>query len=178
MPTLLIGFSEFVDKFKSDSFSIFTVTFVVYFTRPSQTATMEDRTFPTELLEAVTYGEIQSGADVNAADIRGYTPLIRAAAEYGHVNLVSILVSSGADVNITTIEDETALIIASRKGNDECVTLIGKAEANINHVSTNGVNAVSDASFFGHASCLTALINMGADVNLTNNQKSTPLMIK
>lgn len=51
---------------------------------------------------------LAKGADVNAKDYEGKTPL-RNAASKGHIELVKMLINAGADVNIMSIKGRTAL---------------------------------------------------------------------
>ena len=51
---------------------------------------------------------IANGADVNAKDIDGWTPL-RKAAFYGHREIVELLIANGADVNAKDDEGRTPL---------------------------------------------------------------------
>ena len=55
------------------------------------------------------------GADINAADEKGWTPLINAAA-HNHEDVVEMLILKGADVHARTHDGETALSIAELFG--------------------------------------------------------------
>jgi len=75
-----------------------------------------------ELLEAIMDGDIErakslidAGADVNARDIDGWTPLMYAALN-GHTEIVELLIESGADVNAKGALRGTALLLAAAKG--------------------------------------------------------------
>ena len=65
---------------------------------------------------------IEQGADVEARDWRGNTPLMTAAdSVYAHVDAAEIaryLISQGADIHAKKPEGETALDIARRRGKD------------------------------------------------------------
>jgi ankyrin repeat protein len=66
---------------------------------------------------------VSTGALVNAQDIAGLTPLIKAAAE-GYVENVQALLDGGADVRITTKAGDTALAWAIRNNRTAVVTLL------------------------------------------------------
>jgi len=70
------------------------------------------------LFEAIMAGDsgrfeelIRRGADVNAQNDVGYTPLMGAAA-MNRVDMLQAVVEAGADLNATTFEGGTALIAA------------------------------------------------------------------
>ena len=63
---------------------------------------------------------VAHGADPNAIDERGCTP-VYLAAKNGHVECVRFLVSAGANVNKTTARGLTPVYIAALKGHVECV---------------------------------------------------------
>lgn len=69
---------------------------------------------------------IAAGADVNARDDRGWTPLHEAAL-VGDVKKAKLLVEAGADVNAVTDQNWTALKIARCIDNKELVILLERA---------------------------------------------------
>ena len=80
-------------------------------------------THATEVVETL----IDAGADVNLAGRLKLTPLI-AAAQNGNVELVELLLASGADVNAVALSG-TALSAATKAGNSELAGLLKKAGA-------------------------------------------------
>ena len=58
---------------------------------------------------------IELGADIDAADEQGLTPLMLASSIYGNME---ILINAGADVNIQSNEGKTALMFSARFGFD------------------------------------------------------------
>ena len=90
-----------------------------------------------ELLEAIMDGDIErakslidAGADVNARDIDGWTPLMYAALN-GHTEIVELLIESGADVNAEDNNGQTVLMFATRGGHTEIVEILIKAGADV-----------------------------------------------
>ena len=73
---------------------------------------------------------LAAGADVNAIDRRGWTPLHQAAS-YGHKEIVELLIAKGADVN-AKIGGETPLHYAAIKGHKELAELLIANGADVN----------------------------------------------
>lgn len=69
------------------------------------------------------------GADVNAQDWHGVTPLI-AAVHAGHARVVEQLLREGADVNVAPAKAPTALIAAIQNGTPAMVDILLNAGAN------------------------------------------------
>jgi len=73
---------------------------------------------------------IAHGADVNAKDWEGRTPLMLAAgSEYFSPATIQLLIDEGADVNATSANGETPLDFAKRAGQARVVELLLKAGA-------------------------------------------------
>jgi hypothetical protein len=66
---------------------------------------------------------IEAGADVNAADSIGWTPLIRAVIG-GNVESVTALMAAGADVNATDFFGRDAARIAQGRDLDDIVAVL------------------------------------------------------
>ena len=71
---------------------------------------------------------LERGAEVNVRDERGYSPLMYAAySEAMPAGIVRTLLAKGADRSITG-EGETALSLASKRGDNEVARLLGVPE--------------------------------------------------
>jgi uncharacterized protein len=66
------------------------------------------------------------GADVNARDDRGSTPLLE-AARYGHDDICRLLIAAGADVKVKDHDGKTALMLAVQGNHDDVVRLLKQA---------------------------------------------------
>jgi ankyrin repeat protein len=64
-----------------------------------------------------------TGGDVRAKNKNGWTPL-RVVAEYGHEDVVRVLLEKGADVSTTGNDGLTPLSAASRHGHESTVMLL------------------------------------------------------
>ena len=69
------------------------------------------------------------GADVNARNDRGSTPLLE-AARYGHDNICRMLIASGADLKAKDKDGKTALMLAIQNNHDDVVRVLKEAGEN------------------------------------------------
>ena len=70
---------------------------------------------------------LEKDAPVNAADYRGYTPLMQAAyRDDASPEMIRLLLDKGADINATG-EDETAVSLAAKRGETETTRLLREA---------------------------------------------------
>ena len=94
---------------------------------------------------------LDRGAEVNTQDIRGYSPLLYAAGSDARpAGVVKMLLAKGADVNAKG-DDETAAMLAAKRGHTEVARLLGVAEqqqqqtAPAAHADRSVANAVGPA---------------------------------
>jgi hypothetical protein len=66
---------------------------------------------------------LSHGADVNALDEAGWSPLMYAMGG-GHADVVQLLLEAGADVNITAVDGATAIQLAQDNGHNHIVELL------------------------------------------------------
>jgi uncharacterized protein len=89
-----------------------------------------------DLVYAAYYGDLSevkrllaAGAEVNAKDKNGITPLM-AASLAGHREVVEFLLAKGAEVNAQDKSGKTALMFATRMNHPEVRELLIKTGAN------------------------------------------------
>jgi len=125
-----------------------------------------------ELIGAAEVGDsedakrlLETGADVNARDEGGWTPLMCAVYEE-HFACVQTLISAGANVNAQQkTSGETALMLAVGNGHLEYVQALISAGASLDTQEDNeGTTALIMATMSGNLDCVEALISAGADV--------------
>lgn len=80
---------------------------------------------------------VEAGADVNAPNGDGNTPLLRAACE-GRRELASVLVRVGAKLDVQNHDGYSALVLAKRRGNTDVVEMLLAAGADRRLVAKGG----------------------------------------
>jgi ankyrin repeat protein len=99
------------------------------------------------------------------------------AAMTGDASSVRTLLKGGADVNTAQGDGMTALHWAALKGNVELAKMLVYAGANVRATTRlGGYTPLLMASRNGDAAMLTALLDAGADANLSTVNGTTPLM--
>ena len=111
---------------------------------------------------------LQAGADVNAPQPGGETPLMT-AARTGDVSTVKALLAHGADVKAKeSWKGQTPLMWAAADNHPDVITLLLKAGANLNERSNGRVfSPYLFAVRGGHIEAAHTLLDAGADVNET-----------
>lgn len=84
---------------------------------------------------------LEAGADPNAADPRGYTPLHLAAAR-GDAGTVRLLLQHGADVRARTATGDTPIYVAAHWDQAEAAKVLLRAGADAHEPNDEGKTAV------------------------------------
>ncbi|CAL5409329.1 unnamed protein product [Camellia sinensis] len=125
--------------------------------------------------------KILSAADpsvtgINSADEEGWAPL-QFAASSGNVEIVEILLSSGADVNLKNNGGRTALHYAASKGWLKIAEILLSHGANINlKDKACWMHPLHRAASTGNSELCELLIEEGAEVDAIDKAGQTPLM--
>jgi len=125
---------------------------------------------------------MQLGADANAMDTQQYD-IVTIAAVADNVAMLKLALAGGCKAtNITSPYHGTALIAAAHLGHDEVVRTLIAAKAPLDHVNNLGWTAVIESIVLGdggkrHIATLKALVDAGANINLSDRSGDTPLIL-
>ena len=141
---------------------------------------------------------VESGADVDARDSYGRTPLF-VASQYGHTDCVRALIELRAycddlrksrwvamfgytkDVDTLFATKDylnAALFVASKNGHVDCLqALIDAADCSDGEVPLTAYSALTIACLHGHAGCVEALIAAGVEFDRIGEEDYTHLML-
>ena len=125
-----------------------------------------------ELLEIA----IREGADVNAKNEYGSTPLHK-SARHGRLEVARALIDKGADVNAKNDDGWTPLLLSASNEHLEVARFLIEAGADVNAKNEYGFTPLHKSARHGHLEVARALIDKGADVNAKNDDGSTPLLL-
>lgn len=146
--------------------------------RPSVLASDDEKEGPLHLAARISDSVglvdylIASGADVNARDARGFSPLITAAAPTGNlspqdqIETLKALINAGADLNQTTNNGATALSLAAINSSPKVLQLLIENGAKVNVADKQGRTALMVAVWGNSPDAVRTLLDNGADPNL------------
>lgn len=122
---------------------------------------------------------LKEGVDVNLRDEKDRTPLL-IALERRRKKLVKLLLKYGADVNAGDIDGIIPLELAIEWGSEEIVENLLDKKADVNAECTNHQTPLLLAAAAGERYGLQIcglLFKYGADVNVTDREGNTPLLL-
>ncbi|ETV64694.1 hypothetical protein, variant 1 [Aphanomyces astaci] len=100
---------------------------------------------------------IANGANVNASDVAGTTPLM-VAASLGDQTMCQLLLDANADLDATAVDGSTALHVAAYHGQLDIVTLLLQAGADMYATRPDGIDLLHIAIREGHRQLVAALL--------------------
>lgn len=128
---------------------------------------------------------LKHGADKDALDDTGETPLMKAAVE-GHQPVVELLLKAGADIDIAGKSESNraascfygsgALQYAVAAGHDGIVRTLLKHGADVNAQDDRGYTPLHCAIQVGRVGMAGTLLEAGAKTLVTDKEEQTPLV--
>jgi ankyrin repeat protein len=111
---------------------------------------------------------VKSGVDVNARDLRGFTPIILATYN-DHLDTVEALLHAKADACLSDRDQgNTAQMGVAFRGNDAIAARLLKVGCDVNARNHAGQTALMMAALFSRSAQVAMLKAAGADASLTD----------
>ncbi len=104
---------------------------------------------------------LAKGADVNAKRTNDGETALMAASAKGGLDLVTVLLTSGADANAARNDGMTALMAFSQNGNAGVVQALIAKGVDVNAKTNGGMTALMLASYKGDLETVRALLGKG-----------------
>ena len=117
---------------------------------------------------------IKQGANVNAKDLDGNTPLHFASC-HNNPEIIKLLIEKGAKVNAKSNNKNTPLHLAIDYNNIEIITLLLNQEADVKAEGNNKNTPLHLASCHDNLEIIKLLIKKGSEVNAKDLDGDTPL---
>ncbi len=128
------------------------------------------------LLSVLASGVARSQTAPSANDIANYENLHKAAHE-GDINALEALLKEGADIEARDSSGRTPLIVAAFASQDESISVLAKAGANLNALEHRDYDIVTIAAVAGDINLLNLALELGASAgNITSPYEGTALI--
>lgn len=128
-----------------------------------------------ESMDIVRLMLTSNSTHVNSKEkLMGRTPLLLACSG-SHQKLAPLLLSHGADANLTTNYRKTVLHLAATAGNTHALNAVIKHASNLNALTTNNKTPLHCAVSAGHQEAVRTLLRAGVNPNLKDIEGDTAL---
>lgn len=131
---------------------------------------------PVSLLQVFLYS-FRRSPSINCQDMNGYTSLHHACLN-GHSNIVRLLLSHNALLDVPDIRGSTPLFLAAWAGHQDIVKMLlmhSPAGANPNAQTIENETPLHSGAQHGHNAVVAILLSYGADPAIRNNSFQTAL---
>ena len=160
------------------------VTIAVYYGRPEIAKLLVSKEAKLDIFDASIVGNLVAAKKfiekdekiVNSYSSDGFTPL-HLAAFFGHYEVASLLITSGADINAVAKNSMkvTPLHSAAARNQFEISKLLVSKGANVNAKQQQDFTPLHAAAMNGNSDLATFLLSKGAYVNARTTDGSTAL---
>ena len=120
---------------------------------------------------------LDNGADVNAQDNSGRTPLHAAIASDAQGVFHILMKNRATNLNAKTFDGTTPLILAARLAIEGMVDLLIEAEVDVNLADDQGKTALHWAASVNNIEAVNVLLANGANRDAQDNKDETPLFL-
>jgi uncharacterized protein len=118
---------------------------------------------------------IALGADINFANINGFTPLM-AACQWKRRDVIKFILAKGASLTLVDYPTgRTALMHACLSGSAECVEILLQAGAAVRMKDSYGMTALMLAAMTGETEMVRHLVKAGAEMDVRANNGFTAM---
>jgi hypothetical protein len=124
-----------------------------------------------------TLAGLISGMDVNLRDPRSKTTALEHAVRNANREMVQLLLSSGAKVDLKNASGETVLMMFDADATSDLMWDLINAGAKVNLKDDFGNTALMQAATANNLEALKALLDAGAEINIKNKSGRTALML-
>ena len=146
---------------------------------------VEDKNHCTPLMLAAEKGHndvsmhlINHGADISKIDVFWQTTLLSYASENGQMNVVELLLSKGAEIDVEDKNHCTPLMLAAENGHNDISMHLIHHGADICKMDVFWqATLLSYASENGHLKVVELLLSKGAEIDVKDKNHCTPLML-
>ena len=120
---------------------------------------------------------MEAGANANAVDLKGRTPLHAAVAADAQGVFQALLRNRATNLNAQDELGFTPLIIAVKNAAEDMIDELIRADANLDLQDAKGKTALHWAASVNNTSAIRALLHAGANKDAQDNLEQTPLFL-
>jgi hypothetical protein len=121
--------------------------------------------------------QLLPGKNVNLRDKRSSTTALEHAVRNGNREMIQLLISAGANVNLRNTGGQTVLMMLGEEATADLVWDLINAGAKVNQKDSEGNTPLIEAAGFNNIEALRTLLDAGAEIAVANEDGETPLMM-